>query len=523
MEDRYDRAPLSGSERRRRNQGESLVVTEQVSTAANDESGRRSAGHSVHKIGGTSMSAVESVLDNIIIGARSGSELYNRIFVVSAYGGMTDLLLEHKKTGEAGVYALYAGAESEWAWGDALSRAGAAMREKNREVLSDPADIALADSFVEERIEGARSCLLDLRRLCSFGQFKLTEHLMTVRELLSGLGEAQSAHNLMLRLRREGVNAAFVDLTGWREHESRDLETRIAEAFRGIDLATQLPIVTGYAQCEEGLVGLYGRGYSEITFSAIAVQTGAREAVIHKEFHLSSADPKLVGTEAVRPIAETNYDVADQLSNMGMEAIHPSAAKGLRQAAIPLRIKNTFEPGHPGAVIRADLEAKAPAVEMITGLKSVFAFEFFEQDMVGVKGYDAAILEALKRHKLRIVTKTSNANTITHFLKGTAKAIKRVEQDLSARFPGAAMSTRSVAVIAIIGRDLRLPALAARALGALAEAGIEPLGFNDHLRKVDMQVVVNEADHDASIRALHEALIEQGATDQVAASLRSAA
>src|SRR3546814_1988992 len=96
--------------------------------------------------------------------------------------------------------------------------------------------------------------------------------------------------------------------------------------------SSDLPIVTGYAQCEEGLVKLYGRGYSEITFSRIAVHLGAAEAVIHKEFHLSSADPKVVGTAAVRPVTETNYDVADQLSGMGMEAIHPSAAKGLRQA-----------------------------------------------------------------------------------------------------------------------------------------------------------------------------------------------
>src|SRR3546814_14022820 len=76
-----------------------------------------------------------------------------------------------------------------------------------------------------------------------------------------------------------------------------------------------------------------------------------------------------------------------------MEAIHPGAAKGLRQARIPLRIKNTFEPDDPGAAIRGDLAVEAPAVEIITGPKGVYAFEFFEQDMVGVKGYDAAILE----------------------------------------------------------------------------------------------------------------------------------
>lgn len=71
----------------------------------------------------------------------------------------------------------------------------------------------------------------------------------------------------------------------------------------------------------------FDRGYSEMTFSRIAVITRAREAIIHKEFHLSSADPKIVGETRVTPIGRTNYDVADQLANLGMEAIHPKAAK----------------------------------------------------------------------------------------------------------------------------------------------------------------------------------------------------
>src|SRR3546814_20718904 len=131
--------------------------------------------------------------------------------------------------------------------------------------------------------------------------------------------------------------------------------------------------------------------------------------------------------------------------------------------------------------------------------------------MLGVKGYAPGILEALKRHKTRVVAKTSNANTITHYLKGAAKAVKRVEQDLSERFPSAWITSRKVAVIAILGRDLRLPGLGARALTALAEAGIEPLGFNDLLRQVDMQVLVDEKDHAACIRALPRALIERPA------------
>ncbi len=470
--------------------------------------------HTVEKIGGTSMTRTAELLDTVLIGTRAGDDLYNRIFVVSAYAGMTDSLLEHKKSGEPGVYALFASAEGSWTWGDALNQVAEKMFAQNAEIFSDDGARQTANRFARERVEGVRSCLIDLSRLCSFGHFQLEQHLLTVREMLASLGEAQSAFNTAMLLNMQGVNARFVDLTGWREDSQLPLDEAIARAFEEIDVSRELPIVTGYAQCREVLMGTYDRGYSEVTLSRVAVVTGAGEAIIHKEFHLSSSDPRVVGVDAVRVIGETNYDVADQLSNMGMEAIHPRAAKSLRQAGIPLRVKNAFEPEHDGTLIRSDLHARAPQVEIVTGLRNVFALEFYDQDMVGVKGYDSGILDALKRHSVWIISKTSNANTITHFLKGSMKAIRRVEADLSAVFPSAEITLRKVSIVSAIGRDLSGTAVLLQAIKALAGAGIEPLGVHDLIRKVDLQVVVEQADFENTIKALHKGLIENWAPAQ---------
>jgi aspartate kinase len=466
----------------------------------------RPDGHTVEKIGGTSMSRSKELIDSIWIGDREGDHRYGRIFVVSAYAGMTNALLEHKKTDEPGVYALFASADNDHAWMNQLGTVSVMMRAVNADILDDLGDRKVADDFVRERIEGARSCLIDLQRLCSYGHFRLDEHMLTIRELLSGLGEAHSAFTTVLLLRRHGVNARFVDLTGWRDDQHPELTTRIRDAFAEVDVSRELPIVTGYAQCKEGLMREFDRGYSEVTFAHIAAITRAREAVIHKEFHLSSADPKLVGIDAVKKIGRTNYDVADQLSNMGMEAIHPKAAKTLRQAGIPLRVANAFEPHDPGTLIDAE-PASEPRVEIITGLP-VTALEVFEQDMVGVKGYDATILEALARHKVWIVAKTSNANTITHYLEGSLKAIKRVEQDIAKVYPAAEIKMRKVAVVSAIGRELRGLDVMLNSLIALKEAGIEPLGAHETGRGVDVQFVVDCDAMNAAVKSLHRALIE---------------
>ncbi|MCG6112534.1 MAG: aspartate kinase [Paracoccus sp.] len=460
--------------------------------------------HTVEKIGGTSMSRVHELRDTLLIA--DPAHPYGRIFVVSAFGGITDLLLEHKKSGEPGVYAAFASGEEDHGWLAALDRARQAMTDAHRVVLDHPGDLERADAFVRDRLVGAQNCLIDLQRLCSYGHFRLAEHMLHTRELLSGLGEAHSAFITTLMLQRAGVQARFVDLSGWRDTDDLTLEERISGAMAGVDPQTEMPIVTGYAQCREGLMREFDRGYSEVTFSRLAALTGAREAIIHKEFHLSSADPRLVGTDAVRKLGRTNYDVADQLSNMGMEAIHPKAAKTLRQSGVPLRVTNAFEPDDPGTLID-DQPATAPAVEIVTGL-NVFALELFEQDMVGAKGYDAAILEVLTRHKVRIVSKVSNANTITHYVDSSLKVLRRVEKDLNDRYPSACVSSRAVAMAAAIGRDLDGLAVLSRGLNALAAAGLEAMGATQGPRAVDVQFIVERDALAGTITALHAALVE---------------
>ena len=468
------------------------------------------SGHTVEKIGGTSMSCTDRVMGNILLGDREGEALYQRVIVVSAYGGMTDLLLEHKKSGDAGVYALFSEGESEWLWSDALTRVGERMCAKNAEVFGDGHYLEIADQFVRERIEGARSCLMDLQRLCSYGHFQLEQHLITVREMLAAVGEAHSAHNPTLLLKQRGVNARFMDLTGWRDDVTLPLDEKIRSAFADVDFARELPIVPGYVKCEEGLVKLYDRGYTEITMSRVAVITGAREAIIHKEYHLSSADPKVVGADKVTPIGRTNYDVADQLSNLGMEAIHPRAAKGLRQNGIPLRVKNTFEPQHDGTLIDGDYRSERPCVEIVAGMRSLIAVEVFDQDMVGgTSRYDADILELIDRFRIPVVTKDVNANSITHYVAASLKKVKRLTCFIEERYPSAAIRVKKLSMVCAIGSDLDVPGLLAHCAQELARADVSILSIHQNMRAVDIQFLIDEGDYERAIRALHECVIEK--------------
>jgi len=465
--------------------------------------------HSVEKIGGTSMSDYPSVRDNIILKPGRGDALYQRIFVVSAYSGITDKLLEHKKNGQPGVYSLFADSFNDESWQQALHVVKQQMFDINAE-LFEPGELRTrANAFIGERLDNAEKCLQDLQSLCLHGHFELGSHLDTVREMLASIGEAHSAWNTTELLKREGVNACFVDLTAWETDKHIPLDERILSAFKDLELSRQLPIVTGYAHSEGGLMSTFDRGYSEMTFSRTAVLSEAREAVIHKEFHLSSADPGLVGASKAVPIGRTNYDVADQLANLGMEAIHPKAAKGLRQNNIPLRVKNTFEPEHTGTLITGDYVSDTPCVEIIAGCKGVYAIELFAQDMAGnLEEYDREILAIIRRFRGHIVSKDINANTVTHYLSTNLKTVKRIRRALEERFEEAEVNQQKVAIVSAIGSDMQISGMLAKTVGALAEHNISILAMHQSMRQVDMQFIVNVEDYENAIRGLHRCLVE---------------
>lgn len=465
--------------------------------------------HTVEKIGGTSMTDYVAVRDNIILKPVHGDSLYQRIFVVSAYGGITDLLLEHKKSGQPGIFGLFASSENDDNWEQALKSLKQQMEEINTALYPNSDNLDRANQFIGERLDDAERCLTDLQRLCQHGHFELASHLDTVREMLASIGESHSAWNMTQLLQRDGINARFVDLTGWQTEKQLPLDQRIEQAFETIDLETELPIVTGYAHSVDGLMSQFDRGYSEMTFSRIAVLTKANEAIIHKEFHLSSADPRLVGEDNAVPIGRTNYDVADQLANLGMEAIHPKAAKGLRRNDIPLRVRNTFEPEHAGTLITGDYVSATPCVEIIAGCKGLYALELFDQDMAGnIDAYDREILTTLNRFRTYIVSKDINANTITHYLQTNLKTVKRIRAVLEERFAEAEINQRKVALVSAIGSDMKIPGILAKTVASLAKQNISVLAMHQSMRQVDMQFIINEDDYDDAIKSLHSVLVE---------------
>jgi aspartate kinase len=306
-----------------------------------------------------------------------------------------------------------------------------------------------------------------------------------------------------------GINARIIDLSGWMDSEQLSLEAMIKKAFASVDLTRELPIVTGYVQCQEGIMNSYDRGYTEITFSKIAVLTGAREGIIHKEYHLSSGDPKMIGKRRSRSSATPTMTVADQLSDLGMEAIHPGAARGLRKTDIPLRVKNVFEPEHPGTLITNDYKSEKTRVEIIAGRQGVTGIEVWYQDMVGRWDHDLGLLKHLTDLQIRYLAKETNANTLTHYIAAPLATVKQLTGRIKQAFPSANILVKKVALVSAIGTNMADAWVLPTAVQSLTNAGVNILGLQKCMRQVDIRFVVEEKDFQDAVCALHQDMVER--------------
>jgi aspartate kinase len=260
----------------------------------------------VEKIGGTSMSALNQVINNIVLYNKTGAELYNRVFVVSAFSGVTNVLLENKKTKAPGVYQKLAAHDD---FRSELNAVAAQLKELNKQYEPLGLNLPEADAMVDSTMQTALNYLEGAVTMLASGY--LNEGiLLAAREILASLGETHSAYVLASILKQKGINAHFLDLAGLTDARALTISERIKDAFSTIDLSTCVVIATGYAKGTEGIMREFDRGYSEVTFSKIAEVLKPQEAIIHKEYHLSTADPGLVGIENVRPVGHTNYDIA---------------------------------------------------------------------------------------------------------------------------------------------------------------------------------------------------------------------
>ncbi|MEM1107287.1 MAG: aspartate kinase [Planctomycetota bacterium] len=268
-----------------------------------------------------------------------------------------------------------------------------------------------------------------------------------------------------------------------------------------------------YGSTPDGHVKTFSRGGSDVTGAIVA---RAAEAEVYENWTdvsgLLMTDPRVV--DSPEPIDTLTYRELRELSYMGATVLHPEAVFPVRQAGIPVNIRNTNEPDHPGTRIVGS-DTNQPTRHPITGIagRKDFTLIHLEKTLMNeVIGYGERVLGVLRRHGVSFEHMPSGIDTLSlvvadEELEGKLDTvIADIRKDIE---PDAIEIDPDLALIATVGRSMKTkPGHAATLFGALAKAGVNIRMIDQGSSELNIIVGVNINDFDTALRAIYAAFVD---------------
>ncbi|MBS0569718.1 MAG: bifunctional aspartate kinase/homoserine dehydrogenase I [Proteobacteria bacterium] len=449
-----------------------------------------------HKFGGSSL-ADAACIRHVATLMRERSER-TQVVVVSAMRGVTDGLL---------ALAAAAAARTEWRpqW--------QALRERHLQaadgLLDDPT--ALRDWLATGFDELAR--LLDAIGVLGGASGE-------IRDAISGMGEVWSAHLIHAHLGAMSADYALLDAREVLVVRHEELgaavdwaaTTALLDAWRRRHVQDRV-IVTGYiardANARATVLGRNGSDYSGAIFAAL---WKTQQLHIWTDVDgVLSADPR-VEPEAVM-LSALSYEEACELAYFGAKVIHPQTMAPAIAAGLPIFIRNTFKPGHPGTRIDARGDADGP-VKGITLAGDLALVNVAGTGMIGVPGTAERVFAALRAAQVSVVmiAQSSSEHSISCVVRAAQADAARAAVEgafarelASGRISGVAIET-GIAVLAAVGDHMAgTPGVAARLLDALARVNINIRAIAQGGNERNISLAVSAADATLALRAAHAA------------------
>jgi len=456
------------------------------------------------KFGGTSVGDGASIRRTAELIAASAAEGYAVTAVVSAMSGVTDALGAAARAAEHGQADVFRSTRMQ-------------LLTKHLQAIATcvPADERDA---IGEQVSG----LLDqLLRICESVAVlgELTDRGL---DAILALGERMSSRIVSGCLRGLGVPSEAVEatrlvITDSRYGSATPLLDETRRATRDVLLPLLekgvTPIVTGFIGATAvGVTTTLGRGGSDYSAALLGAAVDSEEVWIWTDVDgVMTADPRLV--PGARSLPEISYAEAAELAYFGAKVLHPKTMLPAQTAGIPIRIKNTFSPDHPGTLITADAPASSHRVRGITAMKGLSVVTVQGRGMLGVPGIAAKVFTAVAREGISVlvITQSSSEQNICFVIPGSAteRAIAALEAEFvleRARQDIDEISAQpDVGVVAVVGSGMKgTPGIAARVFSALGDRGINVICIAQGSSENNLSFVLDQADIAAAVRAVHD-------------------
>ena len=279
----------------------------------------------------------------------------------------------------------------------------------------------------------------------------------------------------------------------------------LGERLSGLDRA----VIPGfYGVLPDGAVHTFSRGGSDVTGSIAARAAGA--AIYENWTDVSgmlTADPRIVDNPRV--IDWITYTELRELSYMGASVLHEDAIFPVREAGIPINIRNTNRPEDPGTMIVAVLpgNARRRVVTGVAGRKGFTSVAVEKSMMNGQVGFGARLLQIYAENGVGFEHCPSGIDTMSviantdQFAHARDAILVAVQRDLE---PDAMSVHDGMAMIAVVGQGMaNTRGTAAKVFKALADADINIRMIDQGSSEMNIIVGVDDDDCDDAIRAIY--------------------
>ena len=289
---------------------------------------------------------------------------------------------------------------------------------------------------------------------------------------------------------------------------TRDLDAGAALAARG-----DVFIAQGFiAAAADGGTAILGRGGSDTSAACFGAVLGAEVVEIWTDVPgMFSANPRQV--PEARLLSVLDYAEAQEIATTGAKVLHPRCIHPLREARVPLRIRDTHRPLLAGTSIGAESVQAAPSVKAISSRKGITLVSMESISMWQQVGFLADVFAAFKRHGLSVDLIGSAETNVTVSLDPSDNLLN---SDVLSRLCSELEAFCRVKVIApcaaitLVGRGMR--AMLHRFSAVLAEFGaLDVHLISQSSNNLNLTFVVDESLVDALVPRLHALLVRTGA------------
>ncbi len=446
----------------------------------------------VLKFGGTSVGSAATIRKVKDIVEKQTTDV---IVVVSALGGVTDLILK-------------------------AARAAATGTEDFHIILSDIKDRhsqTILDLFngTGPMIYIAEELLDELEQILT-GITLVGELTPKTLDRIAGIGERISSHIVAQyipgAIRKDAADLIQTDSNFGRAVVNFAVTNqKIKNAF---DSFSGVAVVPGFiAKNFKGEFTTLGRGGSDYTAAILAAALEVESLEIWTDVDgFMTADPRVISKAYTIP--ELTYSEAMELSHFGAKVIYPPTILPVYQEGIPIHVKNTFNPESKGTIILSG--AKTPKERPIKGISSISGISLLTLQgigMVGVTGISMRLFTALASVNVNVIliSQASSENSISvaiddHVVLLAENAIRdEFEKEIRTGQVSRIDVERELSIVAIVGENMKhTTGIAGKLFSTIGKNGINIIAIAQGASELNISWVVKNSELRKTLNVVHE-------------------